>query len=92
MSEEQKMQKEIQIQRVYEQPPDAVSFYCDMTQILSTGNEIILQFYETIPGPPGPGGPLTHMRNRLRSTVTISFPHARNIGKLLIERTGEEKK
>jgi len=93
MSEEAKIPKEIQIQRIFEQPSDAISFYCDMTQILSTGNEIILQLYEAIPGPPGgPGGQITNMRNRLRSTVTISFPHARNIGKLLIERTGEEKK
>ena len=59
MSEEGKIPKQIQIQRVFEQPLDAVSFYCDMTQILSTGNEIILQLYEAIPGPPGgPGGKL----------------------------------
>jgi hypothetical protein len=92
MSEEGKIPKQIQIQRVFEQPPDAISFYCDMTQVLSTGNEIILQFYEAIPGPPSPGGQITHMRTRLRSTVTVSFPHARNIGKLLIERAAEEKK
>ena len=92
MSEEGKIPKQIQIQRVFEQPPDATSFYCDMTQVLSTGNEIILQFYEAIPGPPSPGGQITHMRTRLRSSVTVSFPHARNIGKLLIERAAEEKK
>jgi hypothetical protein len=93
MSEEAKIAKEIQIQRIFEQPPDAISFYCDMAQILSTGNEIIIQLYEAIPGPPGgPGAQITNMRTRLRSTVTVSFPHARNIGKLLIERTGEEKK
>ena len=90
MSEEQKKQKEIQIQRVYEQPPDAVSFYCDMTQILSTGNEIILQFYETIPGPPGPEGQITQVRTRLKATITIGLTHAQTIGKLLTEK-GEVK-
>ena len=87
----EKIPEVIQIQRIYEQPSDLVSFYCDMTQIISTGNEIIMQFYEAIPGPPGPEGKITHMRNRLRSTVTISFPHARNIGKLLVERATEGK-
>jgi hypothetical protein len=52
MSEEAKTPKEIQIQRIFEQPPDAISFYSDMAQILSTGNEVIIQFYEAIPGPP----------------------------------------
>jgi hypothetical protein len=93
MSEEAKTPKEIQIQRIFEQPPDAISFYSDMAQILSTGNEVIIQFYEAIPGPPaGPAGQITNMRTRLRSTVTVSFSHARNIGKLLIEKTPEEKK
>jgi len=92
MSEEEKIPKGIQVQRIFEQPPDAISFYCDMAQIVSSGNEIIMQFYEAIPGPPVSGGQITHMRTRLRSTVTVSFSHARNIGKLLIERTPEEKK
>jgi len=61
-----------------------------MTQILSTGNEIILQFYETIPGPPGPEGQITQVRTRLKATITIGLTHAQTIGKLLTEK-GEVK-
>lgn len=87
MAEEVKTQGEMQIERIFEQPPDAVSFYCDMGQVFSTGNEIVLQFYEVIPGPPGPGGLITKVRTRLRATVTFSIPHARNIGNLLLQKT-----
>jgi len=44
------------INRIFEQPPDAVSFYSDVAQVLGTGLEVVMQFYETIPGTPGPGG------------------------------------
>jgi hypothetical protein len=86
MAEEVKTTRELQIERIFEQPPDAVSFYCDMAQFFSTGNEIVMQFYEVIPGPPGPGGDITKVRTRLRATVTFSIPHARNIGNLLLQR------
>lgn len=81
--------KALEIERIFEQPADAISFYSDMGQIFSTGNEIIMQFYEAVPGPPGPGGAISKVRTRLRATITISFPHARNIGKLLLERSKE---
>jgi len=87
MAQEVKTPQEVEIERVFEQPPDAVSFYCDMGQVFSTGNEIVLQFYEVIPGPPGPGGNITKVRTRLRATVTFSKLHARNIGNLLLQRT-----
>jgi hypothetical protein len=92
MVEEKKTSEEIQIPRFYEQPSDAVSFYSDIAQILSTGNEIVLQFYETIPGPPELGGGIKSVRSRLRATITISTPHAHNIAKLLLEKIGEAKK
>ncbi len=92
MAQEVKTTKEVHIERIFEQPPDAVSFYCDMGQVLFTGSEIVLQFYEVIPGPPGPGGEITKVRSRLRATVTLSKPHARNIGKLLLERTEGDAK
>jgi hypothetical protein len=98
MSEEKQTPKEIpkaapvMIERIFEQPPDAISFYCDLGQVFSTGNEVVVQFYEAIPGPPSPQGNITRVRTRLRATVTFSTPHAKNIGKTLIERTEEVKK
>jgi len=87
MPEEKQVPKELQIERVYEQPPDAISFYCDLAQILSTGNEMVMQFYEAVPGPPGPTGQIARVRTRLRATITVSVPHAQNIGKLLVEKS-----
>lgn len=93
MAEEQKIQKVLELQRIYEQPQEAISFYCDLGQILHTGNEIVMQFYETIPGIPDSGGNIKNVRTRLRATITLSFPHAQNIGKLLIKKAkgGVEK-
>lgn len=50
------VEKHVQIERFYEHPPDAISFFSDIAQVINTGNEILLQFYETIPGPPGVEG------------------------------------
>lgn len=79
-----------QINRVFEQPPDALSFYSDFAQVIGTGSEVLLQFYETIPGPPGPGGTIQMVRSRLRSTVVISKAHAVNIGGLLLKQAEEK--
>jgi hypothetical protein len=92
MVEEKKTPEEIQVPRLYEQPSDAVSFYSDIGQILYTGKEVVLQFYETIPGPPESEGVIKNVRSRLRATVTMSTLHAHNIGKLLLEKIGEGKK
>ncbi len=75
--------------RTYDQPSDAISFYSDLGQVTLSGHEIILQFYETIPGPPGPpSGQITKATTRLRATVMLSVQHAQNLGQLLIEKTG----
>ena len=89
MSEEKQKIKEVpaSIERVFEQPSDSISFYCEMGQVFATKNEVVIQFYETIPGPPGPAGNILRVRTRLRATVTLSFPHAISIGKTLIEKT-----
>jgi len=79
-------------ERIFDQPSDAISFYCDISQIIATTNEVVVQFYETIPGPPDPDGKIPRVRSRLRSTVTFSLPHASNIGKHLIEKTKKQKK
>jgi len=92
MVEEKKTPEEIQIPRFFEQLPDAVSCYSDLAQILYTGNEVVLQFYETIPGLPESEGVIKNVRSRLRATITVSIPHARNIGKLLLEKVEEAKK
>jgi hypothetical protein len=76
-----------QISRIYEQPQDTISFYSDFAQIIGTGHEVVLQFYETIPGPPGPGGQIQMVRTRLRATITVSMTHASNIGSLLIKHS-----
>jgi len=91
--EKQILKKDVaEIPRLFEQPPDAISFYADFGQVMDTGNEIMIQFYETIPGPPDPGGNIKHVKSRLRATITVSFKHALNIGKLLVDKAkGTEK-
>ena len=79
-----------QISRVFEQPPDALSFYSDFAQVIGTGSEVLLQFYETIPGTPGPGGQIQMVRTRLRATITVSKAHASNIGSLLLKQIQAE--
>lgn len=92
MAEGKKAPKQQRVERIFEQPPDAITFFSDMTQVVSTGNEIMAQFYEAVPGPPDPEGRITKIRTRLRATITLSFPHAKNLGKLLTERASEGKK
>lgn len=82
-------EKETKALRVFEQPSDAVSFYSDLAQVLATAEEIVLQFYETIPEAPE-GGKVDKVRTRLRATVTLSRSHARRIGQLLLKRTRKE--
>ena len=86
MAQEQ-TQGGMQVNRVFEQPPDAISLYSDFAQIIGTGHEVVLQFYETIPGTPGPGGQVQMARTRLRATITVSMAHASNIGRLLIKHS-----
>jgi len=80
------------VERPYEQPPDAVSCYADMTQMVRTSNEVIMQFYEAIPGvPKGPAGPEV-VRMILRATITLNVDHARRIVHGLGEALGESGK
>lgn len=84
--------EEQQVIRLFEQPPDSISFYSDMAQVISTGNEVIIQFYESIPAPPNPKGQIPNVRTRLRATVTLSKFHARNLGTMLLQRIAEDLK
>jgi hypothetical protein len=77
----------LEISRVFEQPEGSLSFYSDVAQVMGTGNEVLLQFYETIPGPPGPSGTMQLVRTRLRATIVVSYAHAANIGNLLIQHS-----
>ena len=81
---------QIEIQRLYEQSPDALSMYSEIAHIVGTRNEVIIQFYETIPGIPGPSGAAETMTTRLKATITMSFAHAANLGRILLERIPEE--
>lgn len=74
------------VSRIFEQPPDALVFYADFAQIIATGAEIIMQFYETIPGAPGPGGKVTMVRSRLRATVVTSPQHATTFARLILQQ------
>ena len=78
----------MQVTRTFEQPQDAVTAYADFAQILGTGSEVILQFYETIPDVPGPTGQIQSVRSRLRATVIVSPGHARSIASLLEQHAG----
>lgn len=89
ISEEAKAEEKRPIERIFEQPPDAISFYSDLGQVLETGHEVVMQFYEAIPGPPDMGGRITKVRTRLRATITVSHSHALNLGKLLVERASK---
>jgi len=88
MTDEKQPPKEIRVERFFEQPPGAISFYSDMAQVVDTGHEVVLQFYETIPGPPSTAGQISKVVTRLRATVTISSSHAQNLGKNLLEKGG----
>jgi hypothetical protein len=80
-----------QVGRLFEQPPDAVIAYSDFAQVLGTGSEVVLQFYETIPDvPTGPAGGISMVRSKLRATIIVSPQHAVNIGRLLLQQAGQE--
>lgn len=81
---------EAQVTRRFEQPEDALSCYSDFAQIISTGQEVVLQFYETVPGSPELSGQIKTAKSRLRATITVSKAHAANIGRLLLKHTVEE--
>lgn len=81
----------VQIRREFEQPADAISFYSDLTQVIGGANEILMQFYETIPGPPGGDGQAQTVKTRLRATVIVSRPHAEQIAQLLLKHIEAEQ-
>jgi len=82
--EQQVEKRELRVARVFEQPPDALLTYSDFAQVLGTGSEVVLQFYQTIPDVPGPHGEIQSVRSRLRATIVLSPAHARNLGGLLL--------
>jgi hypothetical protein len=81
----------VQIRREFEQPADAISFYSDLTQVIGAANEILIQFYETIPGPPGDDDQAQTVKTRLRATVIVSRPHAEQIAQLLLKHIEVEQ-
>jgi len=91
MGAEEKVPTSIEIERYFEQSPDAISFYCDFTQVIRTGHEVVIQLYETIPSPPDRKGNITKVITRLRATITLNIAHAQQIGQLLVEKATEIK-
>ena len=73
------------IRRVFEQPSDTISLYSDYAQVVGTGYEVVVQFYESIPGIPTSGGPPEVVTTRLRATIALSREHAANLGKSLVQ-------
>ncbi len=94
MTEETSTKKEVpaNIERTFEQHPDAISFYSDLGQVFATDHEVVLQLYETIPGIPEPGGKVSKVKTRLRATITFSHPHAIIIGDVLSKKALASKK
>ncbi len=80
------------VTRLFEQGPEAVSFYSDFSQIINTGSEIVFQFYETIPGPPGPNGLIPNVRTRLRATIQFSSAHALNLANNILNQAKQPPK
>lgn len=80
----------VSAKRLFQEPDDAIAFYSDFTQVIATGNEILLQFYESIPGLPTEKG-IETVNTRLKATVSLSNAHATNIGKLLLEKIESKK-
>lgn len=62
---------------------DAISFYSDYIQVIAPKEEIILNVYETIPGPPSPSGGIESAESRLRATIVMSKARAQRLGELL---------
>ena len=90
MAEQDPPRRPTAVNRIFEQPPDTLSMYSDFAQVVGTGHEVLLQFYESIPGVPGASGAPDLIRTRLRATITVSKAHASNIGRLLLRNSEVE--
>jgi hypothetical protein len=81
------------LERVFEQPPDAVVCYSDLVQMTGSEHEIVIQFYESIPGPPQqPSGGPANVKSRLRASVIVSREHAAKIGNGLLQASATSVK
>ncbi len=75
------------VMRVFEQPPDAASIFSEFVQVVGTENEVLIQFYDLVPGPPVlPSGTAEVVKNRLRVTVALTPNLAKRLGELLLEK------
>jgi hypothetical protein len=71
------------IDRKFVQPENAISFYGDFTQVLSTAEEVIFSMYETIPGVPGADGKVQGAITRLRATIVMSHGAAARLAEIV---------
>ena len=75
--------EEVAIKREYSTAPDHVTVFSDQINVVSTGTEVIVSVYETIPGHPDEVQPRALSSRRV--TLIITPRHARQLGKLLIQ-------
>jgi hypothetical protein len=75
----------IDIRRTFTQPDDAISAYGDYTQVSATAEEVVFQFYETIPGIPGEDAHIRGANSRLRATVMMSRDAAGRLVQVVVD-------
>ena len=90
MTDDKDQGKPIEVKRVFEQPQDVISVYSDLAQVAFTGHELVLQFYETMLGPPDSDGVIRTAKTKLKVNVILSVPHATNIGNIILEKLGKK--
>jgi hypothetical protein len=69
--------------------PEALITYSDYVQISRTENEVILQFYVTIPGMPE-GPKVQEAVTRLVATIVLTSTNARRLGNTLMATMQQE--
>ncbi len=82
--------EKLKVTRVLNNQKMQFHFFLDYAQIINTEKEIVMQFYESIPGPPSPDSQIKNVKTRLKATITVGLPHAETIGKLLLKKMGLE--
>ena len=80
--------------RVFEQPLDAISIYAEYVQVLGTENEVVIQFYDIVPGIPSVSEGVSEakeIRTILRANVVMSPRLAERLTNILRNRFEKEK-
>lgn len=73
------------IPRRFTQPPDSFVGYADFAQVSAIEDEVVIQFYTTIPGIPAEPGKIEDAVTRLVATIIVSPSHARRLASVLTQ-------